>query len=78
MLRRGVSGGAGIEYSRLVPDYTRIGADYDAVSSIDEFSVFAYFASRGYECLNIRRNPVLRLLSPYRDFRRWVIVRKGS
>ncbi len=76
LLRRGMTGAAQVEYSELVPDYTHIGHDYDAVSSIDEFSVFAFFASRGYECLNIRRNLLLRVLSPYREFRRWVIVRK--
>jgi SAM-dependent methyltransferase len=76
LVRRGLSGDAKVEYSELVPDYTVIGHDHDAVSSIDEFSVFAFFASRGYACLNLRRNLLLRALAPYREFRRWVIVRK--
>jgi SAM-dependent methyltransferase len=76
ILRRGVSGATNVEYSELVPDYTHIGHDYDAVSSIDEFSVFAFFASRGYATMNLRRNLLLRAVSPYREHRRWVIVRK--
>ncbi len=68
--------GGEIEYRELVPDYTTIGHDYDAVSSIDEFSVFGFFASRGYACLNLRSNPLLRAFSPYSELRRWVIVRK--
>jgi SAM-dependent methyltransferase len=76
LVRHGLTGDAKVEYSELVPDYSRIGHDHDAVSSIDEFSVFAFFARRGYACLNLRRNLLLRALSPYREFRRWVIVRK--
>ena len=76
ILRRSLQGSANVEYRELVPDYTKIGHDHDAVSDIDEFSVFAFFASRGYACENLRRNPLLRALSPYRELRRWVIVRK--
>ena len=78
IVRRSVTGRSNVEYSELEPDFSRIGHDFDAVSSIDEFSIFAYFESRGYECLNIRRNLLLRLMLPYRDFKHWVIVRKSA
>lgn len=76
MLRRFITRDTRVEYRVLVPDYTRIGNDFDAVAGIDEFSVFAFFQSRGYACLNLRRSLLLRLLSPYSDHRHWVIVRK--
>lgn len=78
MLLRELRGVADVEWDRLVPDYTRVGPDFDAVSGVDEYSVFAFFRKRGYEALNLRRNVLVRLVRPYTRYKHWVIVRKRA
>jgi len=41
-----------LRYKKIIPDYTKIGGDYDALSSLDPHNVTKWFESRGYTCLN--------------------------
>lgn len=69
-------GGERLAYAPLTPDYGRIAEDWDAVSSIDAHAAWWWFRRRGYEGLNVHRNPLLRILRLYRSQRHYVIVRK--
>ncbi len=63
-------------WSRITPDYTQVANDHDAVSRIDAHSVYRFFRRRGFESVNERSNPVMRLLNPWMRHRNWVVVKK--
>jgi SAM-dependent methyltransferase len=62
--------------SRIEPDYSEIGCDFDAVSRIDPHSVFRYFRSRGFVALNEHRDVLRRITSLWSQHRNWVVVEK--
>ena len=46
------------------------------MSRIDAHSVYRFFRSQGFESVNERSNPVMRLLNPWMRHRNWVVVKK--
>lgn len=46
------------------------------VSRIDAYAVYRFFRSQGFESVNERSNPVMRLLNPWMRHRNWVVVEK--
>jgi SAM-dependent methyltransferase len=74
-IARCLTGSSEVAFTRLTPDYSRVGEDSDAVSRIDPHSVFRWFRARGYEAVNERRGP-WGIHHLYRSHRHWVIVRK--
>ncbi len=75
-LWRVLRGDDSVAWSRITPDYTQVANDHDAVSRIDAHSVYRFFRRRGFESVNERSNPVMRLLNPWMRHRNWVVVKK--
>lgn len=70
--------GEGLDYKPIVPDYTVVGGDFDAVASIDAHAVFKWFRFRGYRALNERRAPLLGQMYLFTNHPGYVMARKGS
>jgi ubiquinone/menaquinone biosynthesis C-methylase UbiE len=77
-LWREITGNNDVARWPLVPDYTQIAGDHDAVSRIDAHSVFRFFRARGFEPLNECRGFFMRIFRLWTKNRHWVIVRKKS
>lgn len=75
-LWREISGNNDVARWPLVPDYSQIAGDHDAVSRIDAHSVFRFFRARGFESLNEYPGFLMRILRLWTRNRHWVIVRR--